>query len=163
MLKITSIVSSIIFLLFLATGSYARTHAKASQQQEASKVNEKEKSKDENEKPVESAVQLDVFKAISLVNSQLRWKDYHAEKAQNSRLLFSSKKLKTEAKQVYDHSEKLDGFSPSASLPNSNSEWVVVIWADEVNASNTVRRNLSVQESTIAFILNCGTYPHEQS
>jgi hypothetical protein len=163
MLKITSIVSSIIFLLFLATGSYARTHAKASQQQEASKVNEKDKSKDENEKPVESAVQLDVFKAISLVNSQLRWKDYHAEKSQSSRLLFSSKKLKTEKEQSFEHSEKIDGHWAPAVIPYTNSKWIITIWSVDADAASFVERNLSIQESTIAFILNCGTYPHEQS
>lgn len=165
MLKITSILSSLFFLLFAVSGSYARTIAKPAQQQEASKKDKQEKNNDseEDDKPVESAVQLDVFQAISLVNSQLRWKDFHAENARSSRLLFSSKKLKSEVRTSDASVEMFDVQSAAVVLPTISSDWIVAVWLDETITTSTFQRSLTIQENTIAFILNCGTYPTQQS
>ena len=165
MLKFTSIVSSLIVLLFAVSGTYARTIAKPAEQNEASKKDKQEdKSEtDEEGKPVESAVQLDVFQAISLVNSQLRWKDFHGERVKSSRLLLSSKQLKSEVRSEEPAVAQVDFQSITVLLPSKQNNWNLSIASVETESVTDVQGNLKFQENTIAFILNCGTYPTDLS
>ncbi|MCR9173128.1 MAG: hypothetical protein NXI10_11575 [bacterium] len=162
MLKVTSIISSLIFLLFVGSGSYARTFTEQASTQKSSTEEKQEKSKDssdENGEPNETAVQLDVFQAISLVNAQLRWKDYHAENYRNSRTLLSSKKLDVKELQSDESVELFDLFGNAALLPAAENQLIQVLWSSTSVVKATSQRSLKTQENTIAFILNCGTYP----
>jgi len=134
--------------------------SKSSIQQEASKENksEKDEKSEDDSKPAESAVELDVFQAISLVNSQLRWKDFHAENSRSSRLLLSSKHLKAEVRESNEQTELFNGYEVAILAPFTNN-WIVFAYPTEIAATSSVERSLTVQENTIAFILNCGTYP----
>ncbi len=170
MLKITSILSSLIFLLFVGTGSYARTFAKQNQQEKTEAKEKQEKDQDSSNegdvdgKPIETVVQLDVFQAISLVNAQLRWKDYHSENPRLSRSGLFSKKQIVEVRQSEETTELFDIQSVAIALPGIENNFAFTVWSeckDEVNVST--QRNLKEHESTIAFMLNCGTYPLIQS
>lgn len=178
MLKITSIVSSLIFLLFVGSGSYARTFAKQDQQQKTDasaeatvkeeakgKQDKEEESSEENEvdgKPFETVVQLDVFQAISLVNAQLRWKDYHAENSRQARSFFS-KKQNLEVGQSEDVTEFFNLQSVALGLPEIEQTFIFSIWPTMAAPISDIEGSRNAQDLTIAFILNCGTYPHLQS
>lgn len=165
MLKITSILSSLLFLLFAVSGTYARTSSESFHQQESSKKDKQSKDKESEDegKPVETAVQLDVFQAISLVNSQLRWKDFHAENSRNSRLLFSSRKIQSEKVLQSDEIVSLLDAQCAVVFPTAINNWILSTFSTDVKVVSSIQRSLTIQENTIAFILNSGTYPTQFS
>ncbi len=69
MLKITSIITSLVFLLFLGTGSYAHTLMQENQQKTACDEDKKDDSteKDDIDDEHRTVPQIDLFQAFSLV------------------------------------------------------------------------------------------------
>lgn len=130
MLKITSLVSTLIFLLFIGTGSFAHTLVKKDRQQTASSNDKKEKEEDSSEKgefgdePRETVHRLDLFQAFSLVNAQLRWKDFHSEN-QKAALRYVSKKQNVEQQESTDVTELFDAQVVAAEVPSTENHLYV--------------------------------------
>lgn len=162
MLKIKSIASSLILLLFVVTGSYAHTFSNQRQQEKKATEGKQDGSSDEGNsesQPTENAVQLDVFHAISLVNAQLRWKDYHAENSRNSKRSIAAKKQTVEVRQSEERSETFDVSNTGGMPTGVQTPFVSSLWFVSKKTISTYQKCLSAHEQTIDFVLNCGTYP----
>lgn len=165
MLKITSIISSVIFLLFVGTGSYARTLVKVQHQEERAETNEKKDAKngtDEGElddEPSEQVYKLNVLDAFSLVNAQLRWKEFQSERSFGA-FRFAPKRHEAAVTSLQTKTEALDlsidGFLP---IKETNCTSLEVVDAVELRSTKAILTT-SYRVKTIAYILNCGTYPH---
>ena len=159
MLKITSIVSSIIFLLFLGAGSYARTLVDQEQQKATATTQEEEQKDDFDEEPSESVHRLDFYHGFSLVNAQLRWKEFEMEKQGKSLKDFSRKETVAQ-NTIVEVTEMLDVQVQIIAVPTPTFEKYISLDDNRTFSVNASCKNLKLQASTIAFIQNCGTYPH---
>ncbi|GAB5417790.1 MAG: hypothetical protein Crog4KO_24610 [Crocinitomicaceae bacterium] len=106
--------------------------------------------------------QIDLFQAFSLVNVQLRWKDFHEEKTEKS-FRKAAKKQNLEINEAVATSELFQADQLTAALPISNNVFYISGECDDETVVATLPGNLQIQANTIAFILNCGTYPYAQS
>lgn len=163
MLKITSIVSSLIFLFFIGTGSYARATANQNRKAASKIQDQKENKEDTSEedldgKPSESVNRLDLFQAFSLVNAQLKWKDFHGD------LRSKYRRKNVQKAHLLEISENTQGWSIApqsvSDLPKIQQQPTFVLELNEETSSIVINHNATLQAKTIDFILNCGTYPH---
>jgi len=162
MLRFTKIASLIVFFLLIGMGSYARTLVKQTQQKTSSPEENQEnedssESENQADGPKEEVYQLNLYQAFSLANVQLKWKDFHYEKSAKSfRILPVEKKVAQSQIQKDD----TDIFGQlTLALPGAGIGAFVL-------TETTVERVFTTQPSqgkyhskTIAYILNCGTYP----
>lgn len=164
MLKITKIVSLFVFFLFIGIGSQARAFVKSVQQKTTSSEENQDKDKssqkdDLEDGPKEVAYQLDLFHAFSLVNAQLKWKDFHFENSGKS-ISFYPKKRTLESGTFQEFSNEFYAGFQSAVLTSSKSECLIwpVEFEESINAIASTQGETKAK--TIIYIQNCGTYPH---
>lgn len=149
-------------------GSYAHTIVNQDQQKSASakdKQEKKEKSSDKgdfDDEPKEAINRLDLFHAFSLVNAQLRWKEFYIEKNVKS-IRDLAKTQHIEQENSKDLSALVDVQIQAVQFPAPKSGLLISLEAHLETNVSAFPRSLKNQASTIAYILNCGTYPHEQS
>lgn len=161
MLKITSFLSLLAFLLFAGSGAYAHSTAEK-ETSTSSESNSKDKSKERHgseDKSTQLITQLDVFQAISLVNAQLRWKDFHSERANQMRNAHGQKQ-RFDVQDVQNSTELISLHFSTAAQPAELQEIFFSIWSTDPSISlRLVQPDLHQLKRVITFILNCGTYP----
>jgi hypothetical protein len=149
-------------------GSYAHAIVDQDQQKSVSaKGNQekKEKSSDKgdfDDEPKETINRLDLFHAFSLVNAQLRWKEFYIEKNVKS-IHDLAKTQNIEQQNSDDLLELFDSPIQIAALPTPNPSLFISTEDFQETHVSDFPRCLNYHASTIAYILNCGTYPSDRS
>jgi hypothetical protein len=164
MLKITSFLSLLAFLLFAGSGAYAHSETKkeAATASESSNKGDSKETKDKDGKSTQLIIQLDVFQAISLVNAQLRWKDFNSERSNQLRNAHG-KKQRFDVQEI-QNTASLTPVLPSPAIQSADHQEIFFsIWRIDPSISiDSFQPDLHELKRVVAFILNCGTYPHQQ-
>lgn len=124
---------------------------------------DKEQSGDESQEhePEETITELDFFGAFSLVNVQLQWRDLHIslnDEAANSESSVNKTELSLEEVENVSSGDQ-DQITPSSIINNGVVPLPVSTYRT-IDGKVRFKCDQNKQNvSTIAYILNCGTYP----
>ncbi len=162
MLKIRIISLSILLLLV-----GVNMHAIAGSDSEAlvQKATDKEKSDKESQErePEETITKLDFFGAFSLVNTQLQWRDFpiglNDDEATDAVSSVNPKELPFEEIGTFSIEDN-EQIAPTSTIITPRVDVVPVSSYRTLNGTTHFIYSQNTQRSsTIAYILNCGTYP----
>lgn len=161
MLRIKHILASVLFFLLVGMNTNVRASVDTKELIEEST----QKGQSENESQNESEEQithLDFFGAFSLVNVQLQWRDYYAElddEVSDSESSDNQKELYLEKVESLSSNDEDQAVSASPIIGSA----IAVIPVSTFRTIDGVAHFTCLQNkqsaNTIAYILNCGTYP----
>ena len=149
-------------LLLLLVGVNMNVRASVASGELVQKSTDKEQSdKESQQEPKETITELDFFGAFSLVNIQLQWRDLHGGLNDEVTDVESENPKELTLEEVETLSlEVKERFVPVSPIIN-NGEAVIPVSAYPTVCDNTHSICSENKQSarTIAYILNCGTYP----
>ena len=152
---------SVLFLLFVGMNKNVRAAINSA------KVIQKSTDKDQSEKesqehePEESIDQLDFFGAFSLVNVQLQWRDLESglsDEEAEAESSINQKELYLEHLEQTS-SDEVQVVSNSLAIITGNDVLPIGVFRTIDGKTHFLCNQNKQSESTIAYILNCGTYP----
>ncbi|GEM_PF-3647525 len=160
MFKIQSILTRFFLIFIVGVGSVLSANAHSSDK--ALLKNEGDRHSDDQpsqDQPQESFSELDFFGAFSLVNIQLQWRDLHMVSNQEA----------TDAESVVKFIDQVEwvkvtlldaSYSYFISPANVTTQVAFTSNTSKVEVDFTEPAFLNQKTGLIAYILNCGTYPH---
>ncbi len=160
MLKIRIISLSILFLLLVGVNMHAI--AGSDSQGLVQKATEKSDKESQEQEPKETITKLDFFGAFSLVNTQLQWRDFPIglnDENTDAASSVNPKELPFEEIGTFPIEDN-EQIAPTSTIINTGFDLVLVSSYRTLNGSTHFIYSQNKQRSsTIAYILNCGTYP----
>ena len=162
MLKIRTILTSMLLLLLVGVGINVRAAVAASNGVQKTTDQGQESDKESENKETKLVLtELDFFDAFSLVNIQLQWRDLHLEADQELTELESAETNEHSSEKIELVSLDRENTLLPVSLPIKSNYAIVLAGECPITKCEThFIHHLNLQKaSTIAYILNCGTYP----
>lgn len=162
MLRFVAISLSLLFLLLFGAGNSAK--ASSGMSVLAKKLADKEGKNQSGEtgelpKSQEKATGIDFFGAFSLVNVQLQWRDLHADLNDESTEVESlTKGLNVSQNEVETSLKDVDVMIATEVVSSIRVDFPSALAANQSLVDSQNRNQQTIR--TIAYILNCGTYPH---
>ena len=162
MLKSRIIFMSFLFLLLAGMNSNARASVAANEKIENSTDENQSNKESKEHESGEIITHLDFFGAFSLVNIQLQWRDLYvdlSEEESDSDSSFDPNEIFVERADFFSLTTS-DEFQSATTILNIGMSLVPVTTYRSVDGKVNDTPVQSEQNTrTIAYILNCGTYP----
>lgn len=162
MLKIRIILMSALFLLLVGVDMNVRASIDSAELVQESTDKEQSDKGPQQQESEETISHLDFFSAFSLVNTQLQWRDFNIGLIDEITEVESSvnrKELSLEEVKTLPF-ELRKKVVPSSPITNSGHTVVPVSTYRTISGkAHFICYQNKQRSSTIAYILNCGTYP----
>lgn len=161
MLKLRYIFASFIFILLVGVNSNARASVTTNKLIENSTDENQSENQSPEQEPTEIITDLDFFGAFSLVNVQLQWRDLCVDLSKEESDSDSSldpKELYVDGVEFFSFSAN-DEIISTPAIIKTGSVVPVCTYRTLNGKVNFISAQRKQSVRTIAYILNCGTYP----
>ena len=116
----------------------------------------------QQDEPQETITHLDFFSAFSLVNIQLHWRDIHTglkDDVKDAEANENQNELALEEAEIFSMWDKAQTVPVSPIITTKIDVVPISTYRTISGATHFIYSQTTQRASTIAFILNCGTYP----